>query len=110
MLPISTKNPSSSHPQPPAARGDIWHALVQQASHLTVAQIDAFVARLANALLAASEHVSDAKEANLSYNAGQLLKNNAYSFYYLAAAAIAVNFRQEIELLQSKENWVATQY
>ncbi|MDO8651442.1 MAG: DUF1631 family protein [Undibacterium sp.] len=109
MLPISTKNPSSSHPQPPVARGDVWHALIQQASHLTVAQIDAFVARLANALLAASEHVSDAKEANLSYNAGQLLKNNAYSFYYLAAAAIAVNFRQEIELLESKGNPQAAQ-
>ena len=109
MLPMSSKNQSHLHSPAQLARGDIWHALTQQATHLTVAQIDAFLARLANAFLAASEQASDSREANLSFHAGQLLKTNGYSFYYLASAAIEASFRKEIEILRSKGNAVAIQ-
>ena len=103
MLSKPPKNHTMSHPQAPVASGDIWHALTQQVTHSTIAQIDAFVARLANALLAASEHSNDAREANLHFIAGQLLKNNAYSFYYLASAAVETSFKKEVQLLRARD-------
>ncbi|MFZ6750581.1 DUF1631 family protein [Undibacterium sp. Ren11W] len=102
MLPTSAKKQSGIHPRVLKTPAEIWHGLMQQATHMTVAQIDAFLARLSNALLAASEQSTDSKEANLSFHAGQLLKENGYSFYYLASAAIEANFRKEIEALQIK--------
>lgn len=98
-------------PVPPlsATTGDVWHALIQQATHLSVAQLDAFSARLSNALFAASEQSGDAKEANLSFSAGHLLKNNAYAFYYLTSAAIEASFRKEIQALRSDVSVKATQ-
>lgn len=92
-----------------ATTGDVWHALIQQATHLSVAQLDAFSARLSNALFAASEQSGDAKEASLSFSAGHLLKNNAYAFYYLTSAAIEASFRKEIQALRSDVNVKATQ-
>lgn len=103
MLSKPPKNHTMSHLQAPVASGDIWHALTQQVTHSTIAQIDAFVARLANALLAASEHLTDAREANLHFIAGQLLKNNAYSFYYLASAAVEASFKKEVQLLRVRD-------
>lgn len=102
MLPTSAKKQSGTHPRVLKTPPEIWHGLLQQATHLTVAQIDAFLARLSNALLAASEQSNDSKEASLSFHAGQLLKENGYSFYYLASAAIEANFRKEIDALQVK--------
>ncbi len=99
---IPNKSAVNSQPPASAVRGDVWHALVQQATHLTVSQMDAFLARLANALLAASEQLSDSKDASLNFSAGQMLKNNGYSFYYLASAAIEASFRREIKELLSK--------
>jgi hypothetical protein len=98
-------------PVPPlsATTGDVWHALIQQATHLSVAQLDAFSARLSNALFAASEQSGDAKEASLSFSAAHLLKNNAYAFYYLTSAAIEASFRKEIQALRSDVSAKATQ-
>ncbi|MDO8701293.1 MAG: DUF1631 family protein [Undibacterium sp.] len=100
----STPTDNLRRPQPPqpAVRGDIWQALVQQVTHLSVAQLDAFSARLSNALFAASEQMSDSKEANLTFNAARLLKNNAYAFYFLTSSAIEASFRKEIQALRSK--------
>ena len=97
------------HSPQPALRGDVWHALIQQVTHLSVAQVDAFSARLANALYAASEQSSDAREANLSFNAAQLLKNNAYAFYYLTSGSIEASFRKEVQALRSKEAVVTSE-
>ncbi|GGC79737.1 DUF1631 family protein [Undibacterium terreum] len=91
---FAQKSPASSTP------GEILRALAAQAAHLSVAQIDAFAARLANALFAASEQHADPKQANLSFNAAQLLKNNAYAFYYLASSGIEAAFRKEVQVLQ----------
>lgn len=100
----STPTDNLRRPQPPqpAVRGDIWQALVQQVTHLSVAQLDAFSARLSNALFAASEQMSDSKEANLTFNAARLLKNNSYAFYFLTSSAIEASFRKEIQALRSK--------
>ena len=98
--------PDQKRPRPQTAHsvpGDIWHVLVQQVTHLSVAQLDAFAARLSNAFLAASEQLSDAREANLTFNSGQLLKNNGYAFYFLTSGAIEKGFRKEVEALRSQK-------
>lgn len=61
-------------PQSATARGQLIYALVPIATHLIHAQLDAFAGRLSNALLALSEQSSEPREANLSFNSGQLLK------------------------------------
>lgn len=81
------------------SRDGVLRGLVPLASHLVASQIDAFSARLSNAFLALSEQSMDAREANLSFNAGQLLKKNAYAFYYLATAGFEATFRKEVEAL-----------
>ena len=107
----SNPNAHSRHtsPSPSAATGDVWQALVQQATHLSVAQLDAFSARLSNALFALSEQSGDAKEASLSFSAAHLLKSNAYPFYFLTSAAIEASFRKEIQALRFDMAAKATQ-
>lgn len=109
MSSIPTDN--SRLPVPPlsATTGDVWHALIQQATHLSVAQLDAFSARLSNALFAVAEQTNDSKEASLCIAAGRLLKSNAYAFYYLTSAAIEANFRKEIQALRSDVSVKASQ-
>ncbi|MES2047191.1 MAG: DUF1631 family protein [Pseudomonadota bacterium] len=92
-----------------ATTGDVWHALIQQATHLTVSQLDAFSARLSNALFAVAEQSNDSKEASLCIAAGRLLKGNAYAFYYLTSAAIEASFRKEVLALRSDVGAKATQ-
>ncbi|MFZ6771125.1 DUF1631 family protein [Undibacterium sp. SXout7W] len=87
----------------------ILRGLLPQLTHLVVSQLDAFSARLSNALLALSEQSMDAREANLSFSAGQLLKKNGYAFYYLASSAFDAAFRHELHVLlrgdqESKRN------
>lgn len=101
MSSIPTDNLRRPVPPQPTVRGDVWQALIQQVTHLSVAQLDAFSARLSNALFAASEQNTDSKEANLAFNAARLLKNNAYAFYYLTSGAIEASFRKEIQSLRS---------
>ncbi len=91
---VSQKSPALS------TRSEILRSLGKEAAHLAVAQIDAFSARLANALFAASEQQADPKQANLSFNAAQLLKNNGYAFYYLASSGVEAAFRRELQVLQ----------
>ncbi|MBC3861094.1 DUF1631 family protein [Undibacterium jejuense] len=80
-------------------RPEMLRGLTPLASHLTIAQVDAFSARLANALLAYSEQSMDSRIANLSFNAGQLLKKNAYAFYHIASVELEKVFKHETELL-----------
>lgn len=81
------------------SRDAVLRGLIPLANHLVTSQIDAFSARLANAFLALSEQSMDAREANLSFNAGQLLKKNGYAFFYLASAGFEAVFRKEIDAL-----------
>jgi hypothetical protein len=66
-----------------------------------LAQVDAFSGRLSNALLAHSESAHDSREASLSFGAGQLLKKNAYAYYYLVSASWKA-FRRETTVLSGK--------
>ncbi|WP_394781013.1 DUF1631 family protein [Undibacterium sp.] len=99
-MPPVPENQASQKSPAQSLRSEVLRALVTQASHLAVAQIDAFSARLANALFAASEQHADPKQANLSFNAAQLLKNNGYAFYYLTSSGIETAFRKEVQILQ----------
>lgn len=84
-----------------AAAEDVLRGLIPLATHLVVSQLDAFSSRLSNAFLAMSEQSMDSREANLSFNAGQILKKNAYAFYHLSSADVEKAFRQEVDLLIS---------
>lgn len=86
-------------PQSATARGQLIYALVPIATHLIHAQLDAFAGRLSNALLALSEQSSEPREANLSFNSGQLLKKNTYAFYYTASKAFENCLKQEVDQL-----------
>ena len=85
------------------SRDAILRGLLPQVTHLVVSQLDAFSARLSNAMLALSEQSVDAREANLSFTAGQLLKKNGYAFYYLASSAFEAAFRHEVNALLNVE-------
>lgn len=93
----SSHKPASTTATP--SRDEVLRSLIPIAAHMVVSQVDAFSARLANALLAQSEQSMDAREANLSFNAGQLLKKNGYAFYYLASTAFETAFQREIDAL-----------
>lgn len=80
-------------------RPEMLRGLTPLANHLTIAQLDAFSARLANALLACSEQSVDSRIANLSFNAGQLLKKNAYAFYHIASVEFEKVFKHETDML-----------
>ncbi|MFZ6862305.1 DUF1631 family protein [Undibacterium sp. Ji67W] len=89
-------------------RPEMLRGLTPLASHLTIAQIDAFSARLANALLAHSEQSMDSRIANLSFNAGQLLKKNAYAFYHIASVEFEKVFKHEIDTLLNAADLIKT--
>ncbi|MBR7781028.1 DUF1631 family protein [Undibacterium luofuense] len=80
----------------------LLQALVSVATHLMLAQVDAFSGRLSNALLAHSESAHDSREASLSFGAGQLIKKNTYAYYYLVSAELEKAFRRETAVLLGK--------
>ena len=94
-----SNHPPSELAAKPKLRPELVRGLMPLVSHLTIAQVDAFSARLANALLAFSEQTIDSRAANLSFNAGQLLKKNVYAFYHIATVEFEKTFRQEVESL-----------
>ncbi|MEB0138673.1 MULTISPECIES: DUF1631 family protein [unclassified Undibacterium] len=95
MHPSTTQ--TSKHTRPTGQ--DVWRGMAEVATHLVIAQLDAFSARLANALLALSEHSADSRQANLSFHAGQSLKKNTYAFFHLAALELEHGLRAEITRL-----------
>ena len=60
-------------------------------------QLDAFASRLSAGMHAASNNASDAKEANLCFNAGNLLLHNAYPFYLIASSGIRTALRNAVD-------------
>ncbi|MES2932340.1 MAG: DUF1631 family protein [Pseudomonadota bacterium] len=73
---------------PPLRPNEVLHSLVSIASGLVNDQLSGFSSRLTDALMSFSELSGDAKEANLSFNVGNLLKNNGYAFFHVASALI----------------------
>ena len=81
-------------------RSEILNSLVSLAQNLVSAQHDAFSARLADALIRQSETSTGSREANLSFNASNLLKNNSYAFHHLASACLKENLKHELDLIE----------
>lgn len=95
--------------QDPAANAAFLRTLVPQAGKQVVAGLDAFCGRLANALLAFSEHSLDARLANQSFQAGQLLKKNSYAYFHLLSANITRLLNQQLDSLLNLPNPGAAQ-
>lgn len=78
-------------------RKEILQSLIPIASCAANAQIDAFSLRLANALMAFSENALDPKQANLTFTGANLLKKNAYAYYYLASVRLEEVLREGVK-------------
>lgn len=96
MASPSLDDPSSGASRRPDPASDLLHSLVAVASCAANAQLDAFVLRLGDALFALSEASHDPKQANLSFNAANTLRNNGYAFYYLASGRLDETLRQVV--------------
>lgn len=93
--------PQSASSVAPARRAEVLQALIQTATSTAAAQWEPYAARLSAALLAYSEHTTDGKEANLSFNAANLLKKNGYAFYYLASSKLESILQRAVETLET---------
>jgi hypothetical protein len=96
MVSLSLNDTSSGAARRPDPASDLLHSLVAVACCAANAQLDAFVLRLGDALFALSEASHDPKEANLSFNAANTLRNNGYAFYYLASGRLEETLRQAV--------------
>lgn len=96
-------NPSSSTAAQ-ERRAALLQALVPVAVKHANAQIDAFSARLSNALLATAHAARDPQRARTALDAGALLKDNQYAFFHLATVHIERQLRAALAaLLRSPE-------
>ncbi|MBI1891968.1 MAG: DUF1631 family protein [Burkholderiales bacterium] len=87
---------------PVARRKEILHSLIPIASCAANSQIDAFSLNLANAMLAKSENSGDALQARLYFTGAELLKKNAYVFYYLASAKLEEAMREAMRATEKR--------
>lgn len=97
----STFQLHESKPKPPSKRHDVLQRLIAAASKAIDPQLDAFALRLSAGMLAASSNATDAKEANLCFNAGNLLHQNAYPFYHLASSGIRTALQNSVDGVNS---------
>lgn len=97
LFSASSANPGG--PLSPARQRDVLHALVVAASIVLNGQLDAFAERLSAALLAGSDQATGAKDANLGFNAGNLLKKNTYPFYHIASAGLRGALQDAVDSL-----------
>ena len=100
---VTNLNPAASptDAMPVARRAELLRSLVSLASASANPQLEAYPPRLAAALLEQSEQSGDGKEANLSFNAANLLKKNIYPFYYLVSGHLLEVLRQAMRELEN---------
>ena len=91
--------PDVPHAVPPPEQRLLLHRLIEAACTALGSQLHAYALGLASALLDGANTAADAREANLQFNAGNLLRKNTYAFQHLAAAAVRSALEQEVELL-----------
>ena len=83
-----------------ASRSRLLHHLMEVASTGADAQLEAFAAKLMEALLKSSNLDADTKEAGISFNAAHLLKKNPYPFRYTVSACLKKALQQEIDAIE----------
>lgn len=79
--------------------GEIMNSLVVLATAAATHQLENFAGRLGDAMLKISETSHDSKQASLHYNAGNLLKKNAYPFQLVGSTQIENALQQEVQNL-----------
>ncbi len=87
-------------PQFRRRRSGVLKELTRIAMQQVDTQFGDFSVRLSAALLQLSDSSGDAKEANLSFNLGNLLKNHGYPFLLLANEKLEQALAREIEVLE----------
>ena len=102
MTMISPTDQDTSKPAPQfrRRRSDVLKELVHIALQQVDTQFGDFSTRLSEALLQRSDSSGDAKEANLCFNLGNLLKNHGYPFLLLATEKLEQALTREIGLLE----------
>lgn len=78
---------------------EILYRLAGIASTRLSSELDPLAARLADAFLTAAEIAIDAKDANLCFNAGNLLKNHGYPFFHVASEHLRLALENEVATL-----------
>ena len=78
---------------------EILHALAGIASARINSELDTIAARLSDGFLTAAETATDAADANICFNAGNLLKNHGYPFFHLASEHVRAALDQELAKL-----------
>jgi hypothetical protein len=81
-------------------RGEVLRTLVSMACAGAQPQIEACAAQLAAALHAQSEQSGDGKEANLCFNAANLLKKNAYPFLFLFSDRLLPALQRAVQAVE----------
>lgn len=99
MRPASDLRPPTAAPGRDNRRAEILRGLAPAASRVVHAQLDAFSARLSNALLAAAQASSDPEYSRNAQVAGALLKDNQYAFFHLASRHVEQAFLHELTAL-----------
>ena len=102
MGPLSAMSKRIANSVSISRRSEILQSLIPVAAGEANGQLDAFTIRLTDALFALSEQSKDPKTANLAFNSANLLKKNAYPFYYIASARIEDAIRQEIQACEKE--------
>jgi hypothetical protein len=99
MVSRSSTTAPSRIPVLHAQRRGQFLRLLDASLHAFNSQFDAFALRLVDALMKVSENTSDARQANLHFNAGNLLNNNRYVFFHVASSRIESVLRDAITAL-----------
>ncbi|AZP11183.1 DUF1631 family protein [Undibacterium parvum] len=81
----------------------ILQALVPIATHLVSSQLEAFSARLTDALFKLSDQTIRPEEASASFQAFQLLKRNNTAFYRLVVGQINAALTKEVSTINAKK-------
>ncbi|MFT5590881.1 MAG: hypothetical protein ACI9ZF_003076 [Bradyrhizobium sp.] len=100
MISLPDQDTPKPAPQFRRRRSDVLKELILIALQQVDTQFGDFSVRLSEALLQLSDSSGDAKEASLSFNLGNLLKNHGYPFLLLATEKLDQALTREIALLE----------
>ena len=93
---VFTDDAPSANPIPPSLRIEVLQELADTAGSLANKQIDGFITRLADAMLAQAQSSEDARQAKLLTASASLLKRNRYPFYYVMSERLGAALHNEV--------------
>jgi hypothetical protein len=86
----------SANPIPPSLRIEVLQELADIAGSLANKQIDGFITRLADAMLAQAQSCDDPRQSKQLSAAAGLLKRNRYPFYYVMSERLGAALHNEV--------------